>query len=128
MLGALCRAGLALGVVTNKPEALAVKLLQDLAVASRFGAVVGGDSTPHAKPHPAPVRAALAALGATPSEAAFVGDSAVDVDVAEAVGLPFHLFEGGYGARECDGCRLTSRFADHAALAATLLASARAAA
>ncbi|MEO1459590.1 MAG: HAD family hydrolase, partial [Pseudomonadota bacterium] len=41
-LAALAAAGLPLGVCTNKPEAMARRVLTDLDLAAPFGAVVGG--------------------------------------------------------------------------------------
>ena len=125
LLQALQAGGLRLAVVTNKPEALARKLLDELALSAYFDAVVGGDSTPHPKPHPAPLRAALMMLDVPAAEAVLVGDSAVDAAAAEGMALPFHLFEGGYGAAECDGYRVSSRFATHAELRPLLLAARR---
>jgi phosphoglycolate phosphatase-like HAD superfamily hydrolase len=40
-----------------------------------------------------------------------IGDSAVDAAAARAFGMPFLLFEGGYGARECDPADVADRFA-----------------
>ena len=41
------------GIVTNKAERLSRLLLGALGMASRASCIVGGDSTPHLKPHPA---------------------------------------------------------------------------
>jgi len=93
-LAALTGAGHRLAVCTNKPEAPARHILDLLGLGHFFGEVVGGDTLPEKKPDPAPVRRALAALGAGP--ALYVGDSEVDAGAARATGLPFVLFTPGY--------------------------------
>jgi phosphoglycolate phosphatase len=95
-LAGLSRAGWRLGVCTNKPTALARRLLAALSLDGMLAAVVGGDMTPYAKPHPEPLRLALRQLGVAPSVAAYVGDSAVDVETGRAAGLPVALVRHGY--------------------------------
>lgn len=109
-LEALGRAGFAMAVVTNKPEGLSRGLLANLHLAQHFVTVVGGDSTARPKPDPAPMHHALAALGAGPQQAMLIGDSAVDAAAARTFGMPFLLFEGGYGAGECDPADVAGRF------------------
>jgi len=93
-LGALAARGHALAVCTNKPRRPADVVLAHFGLAARFGAVVGGDSLPVRKPDPAPLRAAVDALGGGP--ALFVGDSEIDAETAARAGLPFLLFTEGY--------------------------------
>ena len=59
-----------------------------------FGAVVGGDTLPVRKPDPAPLFHTLEHLGG--KQALYVGDSETDAATAQASGLPFALFTGGY--------------------------------
>lgn len=54
LLDALVQLGLDWGVVTNKVERFALPLTQHMTLFASARAVVGGDTTPHAKPHPAP--------------------------------------------------------------------------
>jgi len=108
--------GFSMAVVTNKPEALSRALLADLNLLRYFVTVVGGDTAAHAKPDPAPMRHALAAIGADPERAMLIGDSAVDAAAAAAFTMPFLLFEGGYGAAECDPEHVAGRFASFAEL------------
>ena len=107
LLEALFEEGVAAAVVTNKPEDLSRQLLRELGLADQFAAVVGGDTTARPKPDPAPVRAALEAMGAAPAQAVFVGDSVVDAAAAQSTGLPFYLYEGGYGPAECPPAMVT---------------------
>ena len=88
--------GVALGVVTNKREATARRLLQALGVMDFFAVLVGGDSLAERKPHPLPFRHALAALGAAPAASAMVGDSRPDVEGARNAGLASIVVSFGY--------------------------------
>lgn len=108
--------GMPMAVVTNKPEHLARRLLRDLGLTAYFQAIVGGDTLAIAKPDPAPLRHALAAIGGHSCEALMIGDSAVDAQAAAAAGLPFVLYEGGYGAGECAGHDVAHRFSSFEAL------------
>jgi phosphoglycolate phosphatase len=74
------------GVVTNKPHEFSVSLLAHLGVASRFVAVVGGDSTPERKPSPVPLLEAMRVCGATPDASAMVGDGDADMLAGVAAG------------------------------------------
>lgn len=80
-------ARLPLAVHTNKPGSLARQILEGLGVLGRFTEVLGGDEAPR-KPDPAGTRALLSRLGVAPSEAVYVGDSVVDVELARAVPMP----------------------------------------
>ncbi|WP_374944722.1 HAD family hydrolase [Sphingomonas sp.] len=120
-LAALVDAGWRLAVVTNKPESLAVALLHTHCLDRFFACVAGGDTAARAKPDPAPLRHALAALGATPEIALFVGDSEVDAAAAAALAIPLLLYAGGYGVdavAEKDAAGRFDGFADLPALAA----------
>ncbi|MCW3781114.1 phosphoglycolate phosphatase [Defluviimonas salinarum] len=92
-LGTLRSDGHRLGICTNKPAAATASVLDALGLAPFFDCVVAGDTLAERKPHPAPLRAACAALG---GDCVFVGDSEVDAHTAEAAGMPFLLFSAGY--------------------------------
>ncbi len=79
--------GLRLAVVTNKPHAQAVKLVEHL-FGDRFDAVFGNQPCYGRKPDPQSTLLAMQTLGVTADECVFVGDSAVDVQTAHAAGLP----------------------------------------
>lgn len=80
-------AGVPWGVVTNKPGRLTEPLLATLALRSRCATVVSGDTTPERKPHPQPLRHALAEIGADARAAVYVGDAERDVTAARAAGM-----------------------------------------
>ncbi|MBX9795731.1 HAD-IA family hydrolase [Sphingomonas sp.] len=87
-LDTLAGQGVKLAIVTNKFEALAVKLLDALGLMPRFGTVIGGDTLGpgNAKPSPAPIHTMIARLGG--GRAVFVGDSIYDMQAARAAGIP----------------------------------------
>ncbi len=87
MLAALQQAGLSMALVSNKLEE-AVERLR-IAFFADYIAVAAGDRADRArKPAPDSTLAALAALGVSPEEALFVGDSDVDVATARNAGMP----------------------------------------
>lgn len=87
-LDRLAAMGVKLGVVTNKFESLALKLLGELDLLTRFETVIGGDTLgkENAKPSPAPIHALIERCGG--GRAAFVGDSIYDTGAARAAGVP----------------------------------------
>lgn len=88
--------GLALAVVTNKPYAATLEILEALGLHGYFGAVVGGDTLAERKPHPAPILLALERLGVEPEAALMVGDNYHDVQAARAAGLRAFAVTYGY--------------------------------
>lgn len=93
MLQGLHDAGHMLGLCTNKPVAPTREILDHFDLSPLFSAVIGGDSLPQRKPHPAPLTATFDALGQT---GLYVGDSEVDAQTAQTAGIPFALFTEGY--------------------------------
>jgi pyrophosphatase PpaX len=86
MLAGLRAAGLRLGIVTGKGrEAWAVT--QAALGLGAFDVVVTDDDVHAAKPHPAGVRPALAALGVPPERAVYVGDRASDLEAGRNAGV-----------------------------------------
>ena len=63
--------------------------------ARRAAVVVGGDTTPHAKPHPAPLLLAAQAMKVAPSACVYVGDDLRDVEAGTAAGMA--TIVAGYG-------------------------------
>ena len=114
--------GRPMAIVTNKPERLSQLLLDQLGLARFFGAVIGGDTLSVSKPDPAPLHHALAVLGAAHDKALMIGDSIVDAGAARAAGLPFALFESGYGAEACSDDDVAFRFSGFDILPGLLVA------
>jgi N-acetyl-D-muramate 6-phosphate phosphatase len=73
-------------IVTNKPQALARQLLDELGWSARFGALVGGDTLPQRKPQPQPLWHACSLLGVDPVDTAMIGDDQRDIDAGRAAG------------------------------------------
>jgi phosphoglycolate phosphatase len=84
-----------LAVQTNKPGALARKILQGLGVLDRFAVVVGSDEGPR-KPDPSGALRIAAQLGVRPEDTVFIGDSKVDLETAQAAGMEFVAVTWGY--------------------------------
>jgi phosphoglycolate phosphatase len=59
MLTSLIKAGVKLGIVSNKPVEPSERILAGLGIRAMFASVVGGDSTPSRKPDPGPLRLAV---------------------------------------------------------------------
>ena len=95
MLQALLDDGLSWGIVTNKSERFALPLARGLGW-SECAAVVGGDTTPHSKPHPEPLFEAARRAGVAPGECVYVGDDARDVLAGRAAGMPTIAVRWGY--------------------------------
>lgn len=106
-VGRLQAAGYAVGIATNKPEALAEALLRCLGVRDAFGALIGADTLPVRKPDPAHHFAAVAGAGGDPARSLLVGDTVTDRDTARNAGVPSVLVTFGPGredvlALDCD--------------------------
>ncbi len=78
---------IAWGIVTNKRAALTEPLMQQLGYAQRAACIVSGDTTPHPKPHPAPLLHACAQIGCHPSQALYLGDARRDIEAGQRAGL-----------------------------------------
>ncbi len=103
VLEQLRRAGVALGVCTNKPIALSHQVLAATGLAGYFSAVIGGDSLPVRKPDPEPLLATCRLLGRTGS-AMMVGDSEVDIIAAKAAGMKVIAVSFGFGSDTLAAC------------------------
>lgn len=88
LLRRLAALGLRWGIVTNKAESLAQPLQQAFAALRGAAVLVGGDTTAHRKPHPAPLLEAARRLGLTPRDCIYVGDDERDMQAAQAAGMP----------------------------------------
>ena len=96
VLAALEARALPWGIVTNKATRFTAPLLDALRLPTRAGTVVCGDTTPHAKPHPAPLAHAAAELGVAPSRCVYVGDARRDIEAGTAAGLAPLVAQWGY--------------------------------
>ena len=92
----ISRAGLKWGVVTNKSERFTLPLTRAMPLFNTAQAIVSGDTTPHAKPHPAPLFEAARQLGMAPERCAYVGDDERDIVAGRAAGMPTVAAAYGY--------------------------------
>lgn len=95
VLQALQAHGLAWGIVTNKSERFTLPIVQASPPLLAAEAVVGGDTTPHSKPHPAPLLEAAQRIGVLPAQCIYVGDDERDMVAARAAGM--HAVAAAYG-------------------------------
>lgn len=87
MIAQLRERELAWGVVTNKAARFTDPLTRAMPLFATAGAVVSGDTTPHAKPHPAPLLEAAARLNISPEHCIYVGDDERDILAGLAAGM-----------------------------------------
>lgn len=95
-LDALDSAGVAWGIVTNKPGWLTEPLLGALGLGDRAGTVISGDTLPFAKPHPMPLLHAARELDALPARSIYVGDNVRDIEAGRAAGMRTVAAAWGY--------------------------------
>ena len=87
LIAALQARGIAWGVVTNKSQRFALPLTAGMPLFASAGAIVSGDTTPHAKPHPAPLLEAARRMGLNPAHCLYVGDDERDIVAGHAAGM-----------------------------------------
>ena len=119
-------AGFKVAVCTNKPEALARRLLQVLDAHDLFGAVYGADTLSVKKPDPRHLTETARAAGADPARILLVGDSDTDRNTARNAGVPSVLVTFGPAGGDMAALApeaLLDDYADLPALAERLLAT-----
>ena len=84
------------GVVTNKAKRFTDPLSRSIGFTGRASCVVSGDTTPHAKPHPAPLLHAAAVSGVAAHECIYVGDDLRDIEAGRAAGMKTLAVTWGY--------------------------------
>ncbi len=92
----LAERGHKLGICTNKPEALSLKLMNELKLRALFPVILGADSRPYRKPDPRHLLDTISALRGNPANAVLVGDSETDVKTARAANVPVVVVAFGY--------------------------------
>lgn len=109
MLRGLEARGLAWGIVTNKSMRFTDPLVAAMPVLRGACAVVSGDTTPHAKPHPAPLLAACRLASQSgkgpasthftqidPAQCWYLGDDKRDIEAGRAAGMTTIAVTWGY--------------------------------
>ena len=85
----------AMAVCTNKPEALAEKLLRSLGIRDRFAAMIGADTLETRKPDAAPVLECIKRSKGDISRAVLIGDTVTDREASRAAGIKSMLVTFG---------------------------------
>lgn len=102
LIDAIQARGLLWGVVTNKSMRFTDPLTRAMPLFASAGAIVSGDTTPYAKPHPEPLHEAARRLG-VPSEACiYVGDDERDIIAGRAAGMWTVAATYGYMGSQAD--------------------------
>ncbi|MDO8373487.1 MAG: HAD-IA family hydrolase [Polaromonas sp.] len=96
LIARIDQAGLKWGVVTNKSARFTVPLTRAMPLFDTARAIVSGDTTLHAKPHPAPLLEAARQLNLAPGRCVYVGDDERDIAAGRAAGMPTVAAAYGY--------------------------------
>jgi N-acetyl-D-muramate 6-phosphate phosphatase len=110
VLDALAAHGLPWGIVTNKAQRFTGPLVRALGLDAEAAVVVSGDTTPHSKPHPAPLLEAARQMCVAPARCVYVGDDLRDVQAGHAAGMQTVAAAWGYLG---DGAPITDWGAEH---------------
>lgn len=102
LLAALQDKGLQWGVVTNKMSRFTDPLVAAMPLFRTACVVISGDTTPHAKPHPAPLLEAARRLGVSPGHCMYVGDDERDIVAGRAAGMFTVAARYGYLGERAD--------------------------
>lgn len=102
MLARLQAMALPWGVVTNKAMRFTAPLTRAMPLFAHAAAIVGGDTTPHAKPHPEPLFEAARRMQIAPERCVYVGDDERDIVAGLAAGMRTVAATYGYLGARCD--------------------------
>jgi len=102
LVAGLRAAGVAWGVVTNKSKRFTEPLTASLPLFDSAGAIVSGDTTPYAKPHPEPLFEAARRLGVAAADCVYVGDDERDILAGRAAGMRTIAASYGYLGAQAD--------------------------
>lgn len=100
------------GVVTNKSRRFTDPLTRAMPLFASARAIVSGDTTPHAKPHPEPLFEAARRLGLAPARCLYVGDDERDIVAGRAASMGTVAATYGYLGQKTD----ISSWGAHAAI------------
>jgi phosphoglycolate phosphatase len=94
LIAELQRRRIAWGIVTNKATRFTERLVAELKLDP--DCVACGDTTPHLKPHPAPLLHAAHQIQVSPKDCFYLGDDLRDMKAAHAAGMRAIAVEWGY--------------------------------
>ena len=101
LLQEFARRAIPWGVVTNKATRFTDRIIATLKLAP--ACVVCGDTTPHFKPHPAPMLHAAGLLALPAKDCVYLGDDLRDIQAARAAGMRAVAVDWGYHHPESGG-------------------------
>jgi len=87
-------------VVSNKPEKMSKKVLENLGVSCYFRKILGGDSFPTKKPSPEPILSLMKEFDIPREYVLMVGDSSIDIETAKNSGIAVCGVTYGYCKKE----------------------------
>ena len=116
LVGQLLQRQLTWGVVTNKAERFSGPLTRAMPLFASASVLISGDTTPHTKPHPAPLFEAARRLGLEPVHCVYVGDDERDIVAGRAAGMGTVAATYGYLGNRGD----TTQWGAHAAIKSPL--------
>ena len=105
LIEAIVGAGLAWGVVTNKSRRFTEPLTEAIDLFGSASVIISGDTTPHAKPHPAPLLEAARRMQMAPANCVYVGDDERDILAGHAAGMATVAATYGYLGLQSDVAR-----------------------
>jgi len=102
LIGQIGQAGFKWGVVTNKSARFTLPLTKAMPLFDTAQTIISGDTTPHSKPHPAPLLEAARQLDVLPGRCIYVGDDERDIVAGRAAGMPTVAAAYGYLGKTAD--------------------------
>lgn len=98
-LRALHEHGFQLGICTNKPHELTLRILDILNIGHLFSAVAGADNVPACKPDPIHLLSVANRMGLDKGSWVYIGDTRIDQTTALRAGAPFYAVPWGTGGK-----------------------------
>jgi N-acetyl-D-muramate 6-phosphate phosphatase len=87
LVRSLMERGLLWGVVTNKAQRFTGPITLSMGLFDSASAVISGDTTAHAKPHPEPLLEAARRMCLPPAQCIYVGDDERDIRAGRSAGM-----------------------------------------
>lgn len=87
LLDTLNKRNISWGIVTNKPKRFAEPIAAQMPELQHATVIISGDTTPHPKPHPAPLLEAAQRMNIPAKQFLYIGDDQRDIQAAHAAGM-----------------------------------------
>lgn len=100
LVESISRMGVKMGVLTNKPDEMAARVVEHYFGKCTFDAIYGVTESRKIKPDPGGVNEMLDFFQVAPSKCLFAGDSDVDIQTAKAAQIPSVAVTWGFRPRE----------------------------